>query len=767
MPSSNPDPKALRVASLTIVNAMIFQQVLAAQDARIESLNQTIEKTNIAESLSKAWTAILKIDYVPIFATANNIVGDLVGVPDTDAALKALAEAALRITGRRAALRHDLMGRIYHRLLADAKYFGAFYTTVPAATLLLKLALDPSDSTCDWSDLSAINKLRIGDLACGTGTLLKAALQTIVENHVRARAEKGQLPDLKGIHKLLVEKVLWGLDVVPFAIHLAGSALALNEPDVEFGAMNLYTLPIGGPRTRLGSLDLLTGERVSVQADLFGSATAPARVSGKGEIKDRIELPNLELCVMNPPFTRSVGGNLLFGHAPPKERARMQAALKKIVAHEGIPANITAGLGSVFVALGHLRLASDGELALVLPRAVLSGVAWQETRRLIGNNYHVKYIIVSHQPGSWNFSENTELSECLIIAKRASITAASQPTKVVNLWIKPKSSVEALTVASLIRRTNGTSLNSVSGSDELSTSSQKYGEVVLCPQEDIKLGNWNEGAVFAQTELCRAAHFLKVGQVFVPGSGVLGAAPTTRFKSIADIGPDRRDIHDGFRVTDQDTEYPAYWGHDTESAQSISQSPNKHLMALSRAKKGRNLRDAHLLWSRSGGLLVPERLWLLTTRVFALKFREQVLSNTWWPIALHADGDQLHRMEKILSLWFNSTLGILSLIAARVDTRGAWVEVKKPVLEELSILDPRKLDASAQRQLCRTYDEVSTMQVQALPQIDSDPVHSRIDCAFAAALEIGDDLGRLRRMLAREPVVSMRLPGEATKTETS
>ena len=413
MPPANPDPKVLRIASLTIVNAMIFQQVLAAQDSRIESLNQTTEKTNIAESLFNAWTAILEIDYVPIFATANNIIRELVGVPDADAALKALAEAALRITARRAALRHDLMGRIYHRLLADAKYFGAFYTTVPAATLLLKLALDPSDVATDWSDLAAIGHLRIADLACGTGTLLKAALQTIVENHVRARAEKGQLPDLKGIHKLLVENVLWGLDVVPFAIHLAGSALALNEPDVEFGAMNLYTLPIGGRQTRLGSLDLLTGERISVQADLFGAVAAPARVSGKGEIKERIALPQPELCVMNPPFTRSVGGNFLFGHAPPKERARMQAALREIVADEGIPANITAGLGSVFVALGHLRLASDGRLALVLPRALLSGVAWQETRRLLGNNYHLKYVIVSHQPGSWNFSENTELSECL------------------------------------------------------------------------------------------------------------------------------------------------------------------------------------------------------------------------------------------------------------------------------------------------------------------------------------------------------------------
>jgi len=127
------DPKVLRVASLTLVNAMIFQQVLASQDSRVESLNESIQKKDVAESLFRAWNAILNIDYVPIFTTANGIMQELVGIPDADNALKALAEAALRITSRRAALRHDLMGRIYHRLLTDAKYFGAFYTTVPAA----------------------------------------------------------------------------------------------------------------------------------------------------------------------------------------------------------------------------------------------------------------------------------------------------------------------------------------------------------------------------------------------------------------------------------------------------------------------------------------------------------------------------------------------------------------------------------------------------------------------------------------------------------
>jgi hypothetical protein len=753
------DQKVLRIASLTLVNAMIFQQVLAEQDPRIKSLNRAIQGKNVAESLFKAWTAVLEIDYVPIFTAARDIVSELVGVPNADAALRSLAEAALRITGRRAALRHDLMGRIYHRLLGDAKFFGAFYTTVPAASLLLKLTLDPGEFKIDWANLDEIGALRIADLACGTGTLLKATLQTIVENHVRARAEKGHFPDLKAVHKLLVEKVLWGLDVVPFAIHLAASALALHEPDVEFGMMNLSTVPVGGHQTRLGSLELLTGKEVHVQANLFGAAAAPARVAGKGEIKDRIELPKLNLCVMNPPFTRSVGGNLLFGHAPDKERALMQTALKKIVAKEGVPANITAGLGSVFVALGNMRLEPDGFIALVLPRALLSGVAWRETRKLLGNNYNVKYIVVSHEPFGWNFSENTKLSECLIVAQKKNPDNNTKPTKIINLWTKPKSSVEALTLASIIQKTRGASLDAPSGTDELGTPDLKYGEVTLCPSKDIKDQYWNAGAVFAQTELCRAAHFLSNGKVFVPGAGVVGKVPLVRLKSIADLGPDRRDIHDGFKPTDQETEYPALWGHDSESVQCIAQSPNRYLMALAKAKKGRNLRDAHLLWSRSGTLLISERLRLTTARIVAVVMDRKVLSNTWWPVSIDTGERKSKCADKIVAFWLNSTLGLLSIIAARVDTEGPWIEMKKPILEEMTVLDPRELSKEAEEEICQAYDEVSKLQVGALPSIDIDSVHQKIDTALVSALAIDDDLSRLRRMLAREPIVSMRLPG--------
>jgi hypothetical protein len=145
-PSKDENMRICRVTSLTLANAMIFQQILANNDPKVQRLSQTIQGSNIAGNFDKVWTFILEnINYVPIFTIARNIVREVQGAPDVDDALKSLAAAAEDITKRRAALRHDLMGRIYHRLIADAKYFGAYYTTVPAAALLLKLTLESPD----------------------------------------------------------------------------------------------------------------------------------------------------------------------------------------------------------------------------------------------------------------------------------------------------------------------------------------------------------------------------------------------------------------------------------------------------------------------------------------------------------------------------------------------------------------------------------------------------------------------------------------------
>ena len=150
------------------------------------------------------------------------------------------------------------------------------------------------------------------------------------------------------------------------------------------------------------------------------------------------KLPDLDLAIMNPPFTRSVGGNLLFGSLPTDERRKLQDELSRRL--KSRQASATAGLGSAFVAAASPKLRpGEGRLALVLPITVCTGPSWEQTRSLIEKDFVLDIVITSHDPLRWNFSDSTDLSEALLIATRRSdeSPSAEHRTVFVNLWQNP------------------------------------------------------------------------------------------------------------------------------------------------------------------------------------------------------------------------------------------------------------------------------------------------------------------------------------------
>ena len=180
-----------------------------------------------------AWTAILKINYWPIFAIAKDIVDQ---IPAAEAAqlLTNLRSTVEDVAATGANQAHDLTGRIFQRLIADRKYLATFYTLPSSAALLARLAVaklcpEPAEGMdgVDWSDANAIGELRIGDFACGTGALLSAVYEQIAVRHEQAGG------DLAALHPVMMEEVLYGCDVMPSAIHITGSTLSGAQPTVK------------------------------------------------------------------------------------------------------------------------------------------------------------------------------------------------------------------------------------------------------------------------------------------------------------------------------------------------------------------------------------------------------------------------------------------------------------------------------------------------------------------------------------------------------
>ncbi|MFL6846451.1 MAG: hypothetical protein ACJ8ER_16410 [Allosphingosinicella sp.] len=671
---------------------------------------------------------------------------------------------------KKAALRHDLMGRIYHLLLHEAKYLGTYYTSVPAATLLLQLSLDIDRwNDVDWADPNSLRSFKIADLACGTGTLLMAASQAITDNHIKFRLSKDQGVDdasLRNLHKLIVEEMLHGYDVLPSAVHLTASTLALLAPETCFRKMRLYSLPMGRSQSGqiyLGSIDYISAKTVRTQLDLMSPGIGAERV---GDESDTVApVPDIDLCVMNPPFVRSVGGNLLFGSIP-DDRGQMQAELSQRLRSSKLAASSTAGLGSVFTAIGDRHLKPNGRLALVLPAAVLTGAAWEKTRILINEGYILETVVTSHDPGQWNFSENTDLSEVLLIARKRrhdrSDPTRPYATQFINLWQNPKTSAHALAVGGSIYRGApapiGDTQKARHSVSEVVVGNEKYGESLEIPWDQVRTGPWLGGA-FAQTNLVRTAWFIRQGRLYLAGENRATAIPICPLGEVGSLGPDRRDIADGFVESRSRTSYPALMGNRTQHIRTLGISPNKYLSPRTEPAKGRPARDVGLLWPKAGRVMVAERSWLFTQRALAVRLSEPALANVWWPLQIKGNNQ---KAEKALIVWLASSLGLLTMIAHRVPTRGAWVQFKKPTLERMPVLNVLTLSKMQLTQLAETYDTIAFDELQTLPNLAIDPLRSEIDSAISKILGL-PSLASLRTQLADEPIITLRRCGGIKK----
>ena len=745
---------ALRIGCLVLFNALAFQDRLAAANEDVPTVDETLAQG--IPGLRQAWRHICgNIDYVPVFKLATNILDVLVDgpeetqIPVIDPLLKAMRDTR-RLEG------HDLSGRLFHTLLTDAKFTGAYYTSVPAATLLARLVFQDWPPHVDWKDHEFPASLNVADLACGTGTLLMAVAAEVERRHTDAGGNEAS-----DLHKAMVEQALHGYDVQLSAVHFAATSLAMLNPDIQFDRMNLYVMPLGteGSNISLGSLDFLgTGEaavQFALSVEDMGLATRDAeRVSGKGSrgAKEGVTatLPDLDLAIMNPPFTRSVGGNLLFGSLPAAERRKLQNELSRRLKQR--QASATAGLGAAFVAAASPKLRpGEGRLALVLPATVCTGPSWEQTRSLIERDFALNMVIASHDPLRWNFSDSTDLSEALLVATRRpdghGIT--ERRTTFVNLWRNPDGVLDAHRVARAITVTNPARLEGT-GTALLEVDGRHVGEALSMPESKLASRKWS-GVQFARADLIRSAlKLLDDGEVWVPGEGGAANIQLCRFDEIGQVGPDRRRLVDGFDRTDSVTAYPLVAGHDTEQRKFLTCSPDAYLSPLTKPRGGQRPGYGDHLWQQSSHLLVAERLWLETTRVVAMRSEDRVLSNVWWPIRVED-----HATEKALVVWMNSSLGLLTILAQRTSTRGGWVAMKKADLEALPVLDTRRLSPAQLKALSDLFDEMGEAEFDRLPRMAYCPARRSLDKGISRILGL-PDLGKLRELLASEPVVSNR-----------
>ena len=226
------------IGGLMLCNACLLQKRLRDSLETIPSLDDIRNEDDPLKALGDAWEVILRKDYAPVFDPALRLLRELGRSKKIDEAIVYMIGEANDLADSLSELGYDHAGPLYHRILGSAKSDGAFYTNNVSAILLARLAF--SEGLIDWGDEEAVGGLRVMDPACGTGTLLMAALQTI-----KGRVQKTGDGTSETLHQRLVEDVLCGLDINQHGVQLAACNLTLGAPTVDYKRMNLAAMPHG------------------------------------------------------------------------------------------------------------------------------------------------------------------------------------------------------------------------------------------------------------------------------------------------------------------------------------------------------------------------------------------------------------------------------------------------------------------------------------------------------------------------------------------
>lgn len=784
-----------RMAMTVVIDALVFHASLAEAEMQLRTNPPRIVRTPSElrfrgafrpTQLIDEWELILQVNYWPIFHTAGEIIRML---PAQLAAkvLDILWRTAEKLIVGGVTKSHDLTGTVFQRLIADRKFLATYYTRPSGAALLAGLAIPMQRpiSGNSWADAEALSEIRIGDFACGTGTLLSAAYQRVGLLH---EIHGG---DARALHPIMMSRGLVGLDVLTVAVHLTAAMLAGSHPDTPFEGECLLTMPYGSYSWGfcVGSLDLLS-KQISIEIMQAAAQTAGGR--GAREVRNLIQQvghDQFSLVIMNPPFTRHGAreGKRTEVHNPAfaafgatdEEQDQLSAHLRRLGI--GGYAHGHAGLASYFVDLAHRKTALSGTLALVLPLTSMSGKSWERIRRLLRNEYSSPLIVTIAERGSHSrsFSADTGIAECLFVGRKVRTASRKvRRAKFIVLRGQPNDTFEGEQLAHAISRTlkekNVRCLeNGPFGGTRVLIGDSLVGEVLDCPLPEG--GAWQMVGI-SDSSLGQSAHQITNGKLWVEGmpvQRVTNIPVATIGDVIKRIGPHHLDLtgaqikSDGLpqgpfeRVAGlpAGAAFPCLWNHDARRERRLVVIPDSHCRV--REVDGRVpvelVARAESRWSTAARAHYNLDLQFNSQSTIVAMTERPCLGGRAWPTVVFQD--PMHEFS--FALWSNTTLGLLCHWWMSNKSQAGRGTSTVSSIPTLTTLDLRALTVEQHSAAKRAFETMAQERFLPFDQIDDDPARAEIDrrmlvdvLGFSSDLCCdGGPMSRLRAKLAAEPQI--------------
>ena len=723
-----------RMACAILANAMVFHDRVADMHHGVKHLNLVCgpEVPDPQTEILASWRQILEINYWPIFAIARDILSRM-SPHDAARILHVLRETAGKVSATGANIAHDLTGRIFQRLIADRKYLATFYTLPSSADLLARLAVAKMRDV-DWSDAEAIGSLRVGDFACGTGALLAAVYEQIATRHENA----GGLSE--DLHRVMMEEVLYGCDVMPSAVHITGATLSGVHPNVRFEGSRLYTLPYGRQRdgsVAIGSLELLQSSSVMA---LFNTTDPALRTGSAGQETASqvvVDVPDegFDLVIMNPPFTSNTkhydsragvrnAAFAAFNTTDDDQKSMAKRLREKAV---GTQYHGHAGLGSAFASLGHIKLKPGGIIALVLPFSAINGPSWSKFRRLIATEYEdVSIISIAGVKDGMSFSSDTGMAECLVIGRKANSKGKRNARAAfISLTTRPRDFAQCFTVSKTIvdidapRRLE----DGPFGGEISYCGTEVAGETIDAPTTRFDVG-WGV-ARLSDASLAQTAYAMSTGVLWLPASSNSQPIPIAALGDVGSRGLDSQlfisSAHMGpFIKTNPSptASYPALWNHHARNEKRIVCEPDSQLIV----RKGMGAK-ANKVWTTATRSHINSE-FTFGSQALAVAFTEHPSAGgRVWPNVRFEDA----RFDYSFAIWSNSTLGLLLYWWHSSRQQSSKASMKITIAPNLPILNLRALSDAQHATAESIFDEFRDKELRPAYLADADPNRAVLD----------------------------------------
>ena len=735
------------VAALLLCNACLMHKRLKSEAegmSMLIGLDSVVRAGDPIETLAFSWEQILSKDFEPIFRPALAVAQ---AVHRSDAAKKAvqvIAECANNLADQVGELGYDHAGPLYHSILKSvkksggrhgevnkAKSDGAFYTQHIPALMLAGLALSPD--MVDWSDRESVERLRILDPACGTGTLLMAALKTVMDRALAAGSfSKDELPDL---HRHLVQNGIYGLDINYAATQLAASNLTLGAPSIDYDSMGINTMQ-HGPQldgsVKLGSIELLSDAVNDIQPDIMAhTKQAPLARDVKTHETKFPRVNDVDVILMNPPFTYLLKRNTEGGITTQLMRDREDTVKARVTAADPVAGSLIdkKSLSSFFTPLVDAYVKTgEGTYGVVNPTSACTAESASASRRMLAERFHLDVVVTSHHPKKINFSEGTKINESLLVFRRRNEANQLSPTRFVSLRKLPSTANEAEACIAEIAEGTG----------------QDWCRVFHWPRQFVARGDWTpvqfyDGSVYETFERLRT----------LPGLATLGSIATVQpgSESVSPslVNPNEKEVDfDVYPVN-----YPMMWNHDTYVRRTMHAEPECWTVP----KPDKEVEVATKLWPKASQLLVARRVRTSTARTASIFASEPVLGSSWSPITPSSEVGDDGDVMKAWCAYLNSSIGTLFFLLIRDHTL-TYSRYNPGKLRSLLVPHPGICDIQP---LLRAYDDLQDKELKPWPAMDTDPNRCRLDDAVAEVLDLDmQEVSEWRQRIVAEPFVSGR-----------